>query len=117
MSDSLKLEITGDDKDRLIAALNLCPTDKITGVVWTKNSLVMEWEHDHKLPQQIAFRPALMADVIMDWLGRSKGSNSTYAAPDWPKGPDIDGDVEKGWRIEADNRKITVHPYWMIYHK
>lgn len=117
MSHSLKLEVTGDDKGRLISALNLCPADKVTGVLWIENSLVLQWENDGTGPQKLSFAPALMADVIMEWLGRTKGHNSTYAAPIWPREPDIDGDVEKGWRIEADKRKITVHPHWMIYHK
>ena len=117
MSDSLMIEVTGVDKKRLVDALNLAPVDRITGVSWLKNSLVLRWEHDHNLPQKLAFEPALMADLILEWLGRDTGYNSNYAAPVWPDSPDIDGSVKKGWLVEGDGDQITVHPHWMIYHK
>lgn len=119
MSDSLMIEATGDDSDRLKATLEICPLQRITGVVWENNSLILKHEFDSLNPSRMTFPPALMVDVISDWLGRTKTSrpNYLYAAPEWPKQPDVDGDVKRGWRVIADIHQIEVHPLWMIYRK
>jgi hypothetical protein len=117
MSDSLMIEVTGRGEDRLKEALRLAPVDRINHVSWCGNYLVMGYEHDDKKPQKMCFHPDLMSGVVIGWLERTKGSNKTYAAPDWPQEPDIDGEVKKGWRLVSDNREILVHPHWMIYHK
>jgi hypothetical protein len=116
MSDSLNLNVTGEGRDRLVKALELAPIDSITGVIWKDQVLHLVHEHDHRQPQKMTFSPVLMVDVVIDWLARQSGSNSSYASPVWPKQPDIDGDCKKGWLLEADRQKIIVRPHWMIYH-
>lgn len=119
MSDSLMLEVTGEGQERLVEALNLAPTQRITGVIWerTQNCLKLNYEHDEKGSQRLPFAPRQVVSTITDWLERRRGSNASYAAPVWPKEPDIDGDCERGWRLVADDRKIEIHPHWIICHK
>ncbi len=117
MSDSLRLEATGEGAERMCSTLRLCPQQQITGVTWESGRLFLRYEYDPTKPPKLSFKPELMVDAIMDWLGRNKGSNPSFAAPVWPERPDIDGDVKKGWRIVADNHEIEIHPHWMIYHK
>lgn len=116
MSDSLKLEVTGRDKERLILALELAHINLVTGIRQDGNKLVLSWCHEKRY---LSFPPRLMADVIMDWLGRKQGSSTQYCAPDYGQKPDIDGSSERGWRLVCDDmrRNIEVFPHWMVYSK
>jgi hypothetical protein len=121
MSDTIQTTVTGatDDRDRLIKALELAPIRAVTGVHWEKSQLILKREvrSSETTDQKMSFAPELMVDVILEFMNRKPGSNKTYAAPIWPPEPDLDGSCRKGWRLEADNRSITIDPFWMIYHK
>ena len=108
------LEITGEDKDRLIAALDLAHVDRVSGIWQEGNKLVLGRPDDNRL---LSFSPRLLADTIIDWLKRSRGLSATYQSPDFGKEPDIDGDCKRGWRLICKGRTIEVHPQWMVYHK
>jgi hypothetical protein len=116
MSDSLKLDVTGRDKERLALALDLAHINDVTGIWQDGNKLVLSWCDEKRY---LSFPPRIMADVIMDWLGRSPGSNARYCAPDYGKKPDIDGSCARGWRLVCDDmeRSIEIHPHWMVYSK
>jgi hypothetical protein len=116
MSDSLMLEITGEGRDRLIAALDLCAEERVTGIMQGANRLLLSYEHDGQM--RMNFPPSLMADVAIEWLKRTPGSNRAYLAPTWPDQPNIDGSCKKGWRLVfAHGGPIEIHPHWMVYHK
>ncbi len=119
MSDNLKLEATGIDRQLLVSLLDLCANQNITGLRQMGNVLHLITEWDQSKGKTLSFKPALMADTITEWLGRSKGSNSSYAAPDYGPKPDIDGDCKKGWRLVAGSSidVIEIHPCWMMYGK
>lgn len=116
MSDSLKLDVTGRGIERLLLALDLAHINCVTGIWQDGNKLVLAWCHEKRF---LAFPPRLMADVIMDWLGRKQGSSAQYCAPDYGKAPDIDGSTAHGWRLICDDmsRTIEIHPHWMVYSK
>jgi hypothetical protein len=117
MSDSLMMEVTGQGKDRLVRAIELCDIDHATGVEQRGNELVIFWSHDSKTGQPLAVKPTAFADGIIEWLGKTKGTNRYYLAPDFGPEPDIDGHCEKGWKLISRDREIRVAPQWMIYHK
>lgn len=116
MNDSLKLEATGDDKDRLIELLNLCSCQSATGLVKAGNMLKIVHDYDAQSPEpRLSFKPALLADAIMDWIERTRG----HMVANFPKEPDIDGHCKRGWRLVSGgwHDPIEIHPHWMIYHK
>lgn len=116
MSDSLMLEITGFDLDRLISALDICSDERVTGITQVGNKLCLSYEHDGAM--RLSFRPSLLAETILEWLQRTPGSNPLYLAPSWPQEPDIDGCCERGWRLVfAKGAAIEIHPHWMVFHK
>lgn len=110
------LETTGHGRERLRQALMLAPVDRVTGVLWRGNALVILYEHGTVSVRRMTFAPELMTDLVIDWLGRGEGSNPSYPAPQWDREPDIDGSCEKGWRLVSDDDEIVIHPHWMIYH-
>ncbi|HDZ53379.1 hypothetical protein LCGC14_0043210 [marine sediment metagenome] len=119
MSDTLMLEATGLDPERLVGLLGLCENQRITGVRQVGNALHLVYDGDMSKGKPITFHPSLMVDTIMEWLGRSKSTNGVYAAPDFGPEPDIDGHCKKGWRIKSGRlmEPIEIHPTWMMFGK
>ena len=115
MSDSLKLEATGDDKDRLVKLLEMCACQHVTGLVKSGNMLKIVHEYDASKEPRLSFRPALLADAIMEWISMPAHKNGA----DFSRAPDIDGECQKGWRLVSGDwhEPIEIHPHWMIYHK
>lgn len=115
MSDSLELIATGDTKERLEQFLNLCARQHATGLVVVDNTLRISKEDGNVgAGTQLSFRPALLADAIMDWIEGNHPSSAKFG----PR-PDIDGSCKRGWKLVSGawHDPIEIHPQWMIYHK
>lgn len=111
MSDSLEIIATGEGEKRLASVLSLC-TD------WENDAALFgSWAHcDGGL--RFTARGGTPFPIPIEAAEAAKMALGVIAnLNEWPREPDIDGDCQRGWRVEHDWSGTKVLPFWMIYHK
>lgn len=112
MSDSLMIEATGEDYDRLRDVFHLAPSRTYAAATVIDGTLrFLQFKGDSGENFPFSLPTDICAAIAREWLEDSKLSYG-------PK-PDIDGSCERGWKVHASNMgdHLTVSPHWMIYHK
>lgn len=111
------LDIVSDDHDVLLYTLSiLLKEHTIVAFSHKDNKLHLHWhyEPDKMFPLLAPTNdPASLAAHLSLWLKRI----------DYPREPDTDGSVEKGWYINNggysgwDYVAFTIEPEWVVYGK
>lgn len=120
--DNKKLHIEEEGYDLLVLALQIAfnSDSPCVGYAVIENDLVFYWHvpSDRKefvqLPFKMSYNQA--AQFAFNWLSQVE----------YPKVPDVDGDVEKGWTVHRDEwgfvhnssyAIVAVQPSWAMYGK
>lgn len=119
MADNPILNVSGDELSRLETVLGLAGEREAIGWAIDKNRLVFfKYSHPKMTPLPGPADMTRCAQLAMDWLS----SGAVY-----PREPDIDGDVGKGWRCYCEDwghvadfhaaAFVAIEPYWMMFGK
>lgn len=108
--DNFKVDVTSESYDVFVRAITMAFADDRARDMVEVNG-VLKFLNSEGMP--VALPADVAVHVAWEWLQHAK----------YPKQPDIDGDVTKGFRVyrnkmEGDWREVcAIEPTWAIHHK
>jgi hypothetical protein len=93
----------------------------VTGVQWDPQQKMLRFRsiYDNGEVYLMSSSPEFYGDVLYNWLHRDFKPHApeAYPQPHWPKKPDTDGSVIKGWVLTSNEIETTFGPYWIVRGK